>query len=570
MRGSINDARLWNGATTGRRELRARIDELGGPNVHNNYPWGWTMAGNTPFKRWKREVHEGGVADPCIVRLPASARGNANAGDDPAPVRARDRRAPDRARGHRRRRARRRSRASRSRRSTARACCTRCRRPTRPSSTRRSTSRCSSSRAIYHQGWKAVTFHALGAMYDDGLDPNAPFDDDVWELYHKAVDVSETEDLAAKEPERLAGDGRPLVGGGAPQRRAAARQPAAQRDPQPAATPARRARAATCTARTARRCPKPTAVHLPEPRAHDHRRRRDPDGRVRRTASCSRWARRSAGSRFYLLDGRLRYVHNLYGKERHVDRLRRSARAGLAPARVRVHEDDGSRGHGRAARRRPRRGRRPTSRCSRRCSSPNTGGGMTCGYEVGPSVGDDYVAPFRCNVADPPRGRRRRGRARTRPDGGVPGDHVGAVAMRKLVRRASPRPSSCCVPLLGAHAAGAQTRRRSRSAGTTSSSRSSPTARCRSPSRSRTTSAIVPHHGILRDLVQREQLRQRSTTAGTAINVETRHRRPRARRAQCRRPRNGPYLHLRIGDPESARSPACTATASPTRCAARR
>ena len=28
------------------------------------------MAGNTPFKRWKREVHEGGVADPCIVRWP--------------------------------------------------------------------------------------------------------------------------------------------------------------------------------------------------------------------------------------------------------------------------------------------------------------------------------------------------------------------------------------------------------------------------------------------------------------------------------------------------------------------
>ena len=28
----------------------------------------------------------------------------------------------------------------------------------------------------------------------------------------------------------------------------------------------------------------------------------------------------------------------------------------------------------------------------------NTGGGMTCGYELGPSVGDDYVAPFRCNA----------------------------------------------------------------------------------------------------------------------------------------------------------------------------
>ena len=33
------------------------------------------MAGNTPFKRWKREVHEGGVADPCIVRVPAHLGG---------------------------------------------------------------------------------------------------------------------------------------------------------------------------------------------------------------------------------------------------------------------------------------------------------------------------------------------------------------------------------------------------------------------------------------------------------------------------------------------------------------
>jgi arylsulfatase A-like enzyme len=78
VRGSINDVRLWNGDPAGRGELRARIDELGGPSAHNNYPWGWTMAGNTPFKRWKREVHEGGVADPCIVCWP---RGVARGGE---------------------------------------------------------------------------------------------------------------------------------------------------------------------------------------------------------------------------------------------------------------------------------------------------------------------------------------------------------------------------------------------------------------------------------------------------------------------------------------------------------
>ena len=73
--GTINEGRLSNFEGAGVDEMYRRIDEIGGPLSHNNYPWGWTMAGNTPFKRWKREVHEGGVADPCIVRLPAGRGG---------------------------------------------------------------------------------------------------------------------------------------------------------------------------------------------------------------------------------------------------------------------------------------------------------------------------------------------------------------------------------------------------------------------------------------------------------------------------------------------------------------
>ncbi len=60
------------------------------------------------------------------------------------------------------------------------------------------------SRGLYHDGWKAVTFKPLGGMYNDGIDPDAPFEDDVWELYHVAEDFSECHDLAAEEPERLA------------------------------------------------------------------------------------------------------------------------------------------------------------------------------------------------------------------------------------------------------------------------------------------------------------------------------------------------------------------------------
>jgi arylsulfatase len=48
-------------------------------------------------------------------------------------------------------------------------------------------------RAMYHEGWKAVTRHF----------PGVSFDDDCWELYHVAADPSECADLALSEPEKL-------------------------------------------------------------------------------------------------------------------------------------------------------------------------------------------------------------------------------------------------------------------------------------------------------------------------------------------------------------------------------
>ncbi len=201
-KGSINDARIWNGDPAGRRELRARIDEIGTASAHNNYPWGWTAAGNTPFRRWKREVHEGGIADPCIVRYPP-AIGVGEQGSirhqfthvidvlptvldligvdvpvvlDHVPQTPIDG-------------------VSFAPWLTEAA-----------ASSHRQTQyfEMLGSRAIHHDGWKAVTFKPLGAMYDDGLDPDAPFDDDVWELYHVAEDFSECHDLARERPDKLA------------------------------------------------------------------------------------------------------------------------------------------------------------------------------------------------------------------------------------------------------------------------------------------------------------------------------------------------------------------------------
>lgn len=75
--GSVNENKFFNNVPDSLEENLAMIDEIGGPKTFNHYAWGWTFAGNTPFRRWKRETYRGGVSDPFIVHWPAgiTARG---------------------------------------------------------------------------------------------------------------------------------------------------------------------------------------------------------------------------------------------------------------------------------------------------------------------------------------------------------------------------------------------------------------------------------------------------------------------------------------------------------------
>jgi arylsulfatase len=52
------------------------------------------------------------------------------------------------------------------------------------------------SRAIWHDGWKAVTNHPTIAGWSH-------FNDDEWELYHTEVDRSELHNLAAEHPDKV-------------------------------------------------------------------------------------------------------------------------------------------------------------------------------------------------------------------------------------------------------------------------------------------------------------------------------------------------------------------------------
>jgi arylsulfatase A-like enzyme len=72
--GTTNEAQFFNNAPEPMEDSLALIDEIGGPKHFNHYPWGWTWAGNTPFRRWKRETYRGGASDPFIVHWPTGIK----------------------------------------------------------------------------------------------------------------------------------------------------------------------------------------------------------------------------------------------------------------------------------------------------------------------------------------------------------------------------------------------------------------------------------------------------------------------------------------------------------------
>ncbi|MDQ2649419.1 MAG: arylsulfatase [Actinomycetota bacterium] len=197
--GLFNEQYFFNFVPESLEENLARIDQLGSPGSFNHYPWGWAWAGNTPLKRFKRDTHEGGVADPLIVHWPdrigrpgETRRQYVHAIDlVPTLLEAIGIEPPTTIAGV----------EQTSFEGTSFA----------PSLTDGSVPgdhvtqyyEMLGSRALYHDGWKAVVFHSTPFLAYDGSDLSHDFDDDVWELYHVAEDFSEVHDLAAERPDKL-------------------------------------------------------------------------------------------------------------------------------------------------------------------------------------------------------------------------------------------------------------------------------------------------------------------------------------------------------------------------------
>ncbi len=187
--GTVNALRYFNGVRDTLAENLAHIDEIGQAHLNNNYPLGWAMAGNTPLKRYKQNTHGGGVRDPLILHYPKriTDRGGirhqfhhvcditptvleltgvappeAIAGVTQQPIEGT---------------------------SLAYSFAA----PMAPTRKRTQYFEMLGHRGIWHDGWKAVTWHR----------PGTSFDADQWELYHLDIDFNEMNDLAAEQPARL-------------------------------------------------------------------------------------------------------------------------------------------------------------------------------------------------------------------------------------------------------------------------------------------------------------------------------------------------------------------------------
>ncbi len=170
-------------------EAQSRLHEIGGPRSSPNYPWGWAQAGNTPLKWYKQNTHGGGVRVPMIAHWPAriTERGGIrrqfhHVSDVlPTILEAVDASAPDEYAGNRQ--------LPISGKSFAYAF------SDADAETPKEAQyfEMLGHRGIWVDGWKAVTRH----------EKNDPWSDDEWELYHVAEDFSESNNVAAEEPEVL-------------------------------------------------------------------------------------------------------------------------------------------------------------------------------------------------------------------------------------------------------------------------------------------------------------------------------------------------------------------------------
>ena len=198
LSGSFNETYVLNGLQTPFDANMEHYEGWGGPDTYPHFHAGWALAGNTPFQYFKQIVHRGGIQDPLVIHWPAGIKAKGEIRQqyhhitdigatildvtetpflevlDGEPQMALDGKSMAYSFDD----------------------------PGAPTNHPEQYYELFGNRALYKDGWKAVTIHANRMPWD--LNKVLPFDEDVWELYHIDEDFSEAVNVADQYPDKLA------------------------------------------------------------------------------------------------------------------------------------------------------------------------------------------------------------------------------------------------------------------------------------------------------------------------------------------------------------------------------
>lgn len=199
LEGTLNETLRLNGLEDTTERIAERLDDLGSPETFPHYPVGWALAMDTPYQ-WSKQVasHYGGTRNGMVVHWPAGieARGEVRHqwhhvidvlptllevaglpepetlnGVPQQPVEGVSFAATLNDADH-------------------------------PEEHTTQYFEMFGNRGVYHHGWTAVTKHRT--PWRLATEEPVPFEEDVWELYDTTTDWSQSRDLAAEHPEKLA------------------------------------------------------------------------------------------------------------------------------------------------------------------------------------------------------------------------------------------------------------------------------------------------------------------------------------------------------------------------------
>ncbi len=192
--GSVNENKFFNGFPDELTENMKLIDELGGPNTYEHYPTGWAAALSTPFKMFKRySNYAGGTECPLTITWPKGIKARGEVRNQyhhavdivPTILEIVGLEMPKVYKG-----------VEQYPLSGVSMKYSFDAKPDDPTQKHTQYYTMLGTRAIWHDGWKAVAVHAP-------LTGKGKFDQDKWELYHVDVDRSESNNLADQNPEKL-------------------------------------------------------------------------------------------------------------------------------------------------------------------------------------------------------------------------------------------------------------------------------------------------------------------------------------------------------------------------------